>query len=96
MIKLFGWEGKVSQRIQDKRVDELSYLWKLKVLEVLNGVIKYATENLPEVLLMLTMIFGDSHIIPTIVMLITYATFAVIMKQELTRTHLAFYISIPF
>jgi len=96
MIKLFGWEGQVSQRIQDKRTDELSSLWKLKVLEVLNAVIKYATESLAEMLLMLMMTFHDSHIIPTIVMLITYATFTVIMKQELSCTHLIFDLLIAF
>ena len=31
MIKLFGWERKVSERIQGKRNDELGWLWKLKV-----------------------------------------------------------------
>ena len=31
MIKLFGWERKVSERIRGKRHDELDWLWKLKV-----------------------------------------------------------------
>ena len=31
MIKLFGWERRVSERIQGKRNDELGWLWKLKV-----------------------------------------------------------------
>ena len=31
MIKLFGWERRVSERIQEKRNDELGWLWKLKV-----------------------------------------------------------------
>ena len=31
MIKLFGWERRVSERIQAKRNDELVWLWKLKV-----------------------------------------------------------------
>ena len=31
MIKLFGWERRVSKRIQGKRNDELGWLWKLKV-----------------------------------------------------------------
>ena len=31
MIKLFGWERKVSDRIGGKRNTELRWLWKLKV-----------------------------------------------------------------
>jgi hypothetical protein len=31
MIKLFGWERKVSDRIGEKRDIELDWLWKLKV-----------------------------------------------------------------
>ena len=31
MIKLFGWERRVSERIQEKRNGELVWLWKLKV-----------------------------------------------------------------
>jgi hypothetical protein len=33
MIKLFGWEGKIAARIKEKRVEELAWLWKLKVRE---------------------------------------------------------------
>ena len=31
MIKLFGWERKISDRIGEKRNIELDWLWKLKV-----------------------------------------------------------------
>ncbi|KAF8799457.1 multidrug resistance-associated ABC transporter [Phlegmacium glaucopus] len=64
MIKLFGWEKRMSERIQEKRNDELRWLWKLKVLETLNWI--------------------TNNMIPTIVMLVTYATHTVLMKQELT------------
>ncbi|KAF8811726.1 hypothetical protein BYT27DRAFT_7160557 [Phlegmacium glaucopus] len=63
MIKLFGWERSMSERIREKRNDELGWLWKLKVLETLNVV--------------------ANNIIPAIVMLVTYATYTVIMKQDL-------------
>ncbi|KAF8956519.1 multidrug resistance-associated ABC transporter [Flammula alnicola] len=64
MVKLFGWEGRMSERIQDTRNAELLSIWKLKVLQSLTGVV--------------------NSIIPTISMLVTYATYTVIMKQELT------------
>ncbi|KDR83050.1 hypothetical protein GALMADRAFT_866663 [Galerina marginata CBS 339.88] len=38
MIKLFGWEERMSRRIQDRRNDELAALWKYKVLESVSGV----------------------------------------------------------
>ncbi|KDR83054.1 hypothetical protein GALMADRAFT_238844 [Galerina marginata CBS 339.88] len=38
MIKLFGWEGKMSKRIQDRRDDELAAMWKYKILDAVTGV----------------------------------------------------------
>jgi hypothetical protein len=31
MVKLFGWETKMTQRIDQSRQQELKWLWKLKV-----------------------------------------------------------------
>ncbi|PPQ81919.1 hypothetical protein CVT24_010441 [Panaeolus cyanescens] len=64
MIKLFGWEKKMSRSLNDKREEELVWVWKSKVIELLNGII--------------------NSIIPTITMVVTYATFTIIMKQSLT------------
>ncbi|KAF8802578.1 hypothetical protein BYT27DRAFT_7215243 [Phlegmacium glaucopus] len=65
MIKLFRREHSMSERIREKRNDELGWLWKLKVLETLSVM--------------------ANNIIPAIVMLVTYATYTVIMKQELAE-----------
>jgi len=35
MIKLFGWEKKISERISQRREEELKFVWKVKVLEML-------------------------------------------------------------
>ena len=40
MIKLFGWEGKISARIDEKRRKELGVLRRFKVLSLLNTVFK--------------------------------------------------------
>ncbi|KDR83043.1 hypothetical protein GALMADRAFT_866150 [Galerina marginata CBS 339.88] len=64
MVKLFGWEDKIFRRIQEKRDDELSSLWKLKVLSAISGI--------------------SNYIIPTVTMVVTYASYTVIMKGELT------------
>lgn len=31
MIKLFGWEPKTNEKIDEKRRDELKWIWKRKV-----------------------------------------------------------------
>ncbi|KAF8157929.1 multidrug resistance-associated ABC transporter [Crassisporium funariophilum] len=64
MIKLFGWEGKMSARLEERRDDELMWLWKLKVCS------KSAL----------------GFIIPTLTMLATYATYTVVMKQQLNAS----------
>jgi len=40
MIKLFGWEQKMSARIDAKREEELRMMWKSKSLEVINGMLR--------------------------------------------------------
>ncbi|KAL4247270.1 ATP-binding cassette transporter C [Abortiporus biennis] len=39
MIKLFGWERKMSDQLADKRQEELDYVWKSKVLEAISNAI---------------------------------------------------------
>ena len=34
MLKLFGWEAKMRERIRDKREDGLNYIWKRRVSPV--------------------------------------------------------------
>ncbi|PPQ97414.1 hypothetical protein CVT26_006798 [Gymnopilus dilepis] len=41
MIKVFGWEKKMSERLQKVREEELKYLWKVKLLDLLNGLMSY-------------------------------------------------------
>ncbi|CDO77193.1 hypothetical protein BN946_scf184747.g6 [Trametes cinnabarina] len=41
MIKLFGWEPKVTDQLTKKREEELKYIKKYKILELVNGNINY-------------------------------------------------------
>lgn len=41
MVKLFGWEAKMNQRVAEKREEELNWLWKSKMLDLLNGNLKW-------------------------------------------------------
>lgn len=41
MVKLFGWEDRMSESIDRKRRAELNAIWKLKMFNLLNHIIKY-------------------------------------------------------
>ncbi|KAI0791665.1 P-loop containing nucleoside triphosphate hydrolase protein [Abortiporus biennis] len=66
MVKLFGWEQRMSDQLDEKRQEELRYIQKLKFLELLNNSI--------------------NTLIPVLTMVATYATYTLIMKQELTAS----------
>ena len=40
MVKLFGWESKLNEKISQKREDELTWIRKRQFLELLNANIK--------------------------------------------------------
>ncbi|KAF8845471.1 hypothetical protein BDN67DRAFT_993677 [Paxillus ammoniavirescens] len=48
MVKLFGWEKKMGERLSEKREVELRWTWKLKLLELVNS-------NINNIIPMLTM-----------------------------------------
>ncbi|KZT67587.1 P-loop containing nucleoside triphosphate hydrolase protein [Daedalea quercina L-15889] len=66
MIKLFGWEPRVKQQLEEKREDELYYQWKYRLLGLINGCLNYA--------------------IPLVTMIVTFMTYTLIMKRELTAS----------
>lgn len=41
MIKLFGWESKMSSHIAEKRDEEMIYLRNFRLFELLNNTAKY-------------------------------------------------------
>jgi len=45
MIKLFGWEARMANRVQVKREEELRLLWKLKTLGATNGLLRQVICN---------------------------------------------------
>jgi hypothetical protein len=85
MVKLFGWEGKMTGSLSEKREDELKLLWKTKLLETSAGFLGYVVSPIS---------LDKSHelkinpmyryIFPTITMMATYSFYTVVMKQELT------------
>ncbi|KII93466.1 hypothetical protein PLICRDRAFT_35686 [Plicaturopsis crispa FD-325 SS-3] len=41
MVKLFGWESKMSLKMDEARKDELVWLWKRQVLEMFNSTLNF-------------------------------------------------------
>ncbi|KAK7064563.1 ATP-binding cassette transporter [Favolaschia claudopus] len=41
MIKLFGWERQMNERVAEKREEELNWLWKRQLLDLLNGTLNF-------------------------------------------------------
>ncbi|KAJ7119364.1 hypothetical protein C8R43DRAFT_1112474 [Mycena crocata] len=39
MIKLFGWEKQMDERVAEKREEELNWVWKKQMLELANGIV---------------------------------------------------------
>ncbi|KIP05212.1 hypothetical protein PHLGIDRAFT_534838 [Phlebiopsis gigantea 11061_1 CR5-6] len=66
MIKLFGWESRVSEQIAEQRAAEIKLVWTREVLDLSN--VSLAT------------------IIPVVHMVVTYAIYTVVMKQQLTAS----------
>ncbi|KIP05211.1 hypothetical protein PHLGIDRAFT_534835 [Phlebiopsis gigantea 11061_1 CR5-6] len=66
MIKLFGWEARVSEQIGEKRAAEIKLVWKREILDLSNVCL--------------------ANIIPLLHMVITYAIYTVVMKQQLTAS----------
>ncbi len=46
MIKLFGWEKKIEEKVAEKREEELVWLWRRQVLELANNSIKSVYEKI--------------------------------------------------
>ncbi|KAF7306582.1 ATP-binding cassette transporter [Mycena indigotica] len=66
MIKLFGWERQMNERVAEKREEELGWIWKRQMLDLLNGTLNF--------------------FIPVVTMMATYATYTIIMKENLSAS----------
>ncbi|KAJ3519232.1 hypothetical protein NMY22_g13302 [Coprinellus aureogranulatus] len=64
MIKMFGWERKIQSRIDERREEELKWLWKARIVNLLMTLV--------------------NQVIPSMTMLVTYGTAALVAKIELT------------
>jgi hypothetical protein len=39
MVKLFGWENRMSERLKEKREEELKLLWRIKLLNCASAMV---------------------------------------------------------
>ncbi|PPR03510.1 hypothetical protein CVT24_006998 [Panaeolus cyanescens] len=66
MVKLFGWEKKMSDNIREKREEELALVKRRNVYELIISII--------------------NNLIPAFTMVVTYATYTLIMKKNLSAS----------
>ncbi|KAJ7732681.1 multidrug resistance-associated ABC transporter [Mycena metata] len=73
MIKMFGWEKQMNEKIAEKREDELTWIWRRKVLYTANGILNFVV---PTIVMIVTygQFFSD------------FVAGTVIMKQRLTAS----------
>ena len=87
MIKLFGWESKISERLSGKREDELHWIKKIRIWTVINNNLTSVFSLCSDLHAdMLDPLFLYSFVIPLLTMVLTYATFAVIMGRPLSAS----------
>jgi hypothetical protein len=41
LSRLFGWERQMNERVAEKREEELKWIWRRKMLDLLNNILKY-------------------------------------------------------
>ncbi|KAJ6589849.1 P-loop containing nucleoside triphosphate hydrolase protein [Mycena vulgaris] len=70
MVKMFGWEKQMNGKIAEKREEELSWIWRRKLLDLANAIVN----NLIPVLVMITT-YGELS--PSI---------TVVMRQDLSAS----------
>ena len=49
MIKVFGWEKHINEKISAKREEELAYQRKRIILEIISNILKFVQRNRPRV-----------------------------------------------
>lgn len=64
MVKLFGWEGKMSRRVSDVREEELQYLKKRRLLLMLSNLVKSVLVSLFRMLRGLKSVY--SYVVPLV------------------------------
>lgn len=47
MVKLFGWEARMSEKIDIKRREELKVIRQFKLLTLITTILKYVSDLLP-------------------------------------------------
>lgn len=66
---MFGWEKNMTTKISETREEELVWIWRRQVLDLLNGTLKYGF-----LLLVIQLLMHTSFLIPVATMVATYAT----------------------
>ena len=74
MVKLFGWEHKISEQLFEKRNEELKFVRRLSILQLMNSVSKLVG-SVPLQLFRYLRYLPPSYLIPLMTVLVSYGTY---------------------
>lgn len=80
MVKMFGWEARMSERIDAKREDELKLLRKYQLINVSVTILKYVAILS---VLCFQLIILCSRLIPMLSMVVTFLIYVRITNKRL-------------
>ena len=82
MIKLFGWEGKIAERLEMKRAEELRYFRMSELIKLGTAGVTLCVPSTP---LLSSILTGIDSFVPVFQMVSTLAVFTLVMGSKLTR-----------
>lgn len=95
MVKLFGWERKMNKKVEEKREEELIWVWRRQILDLINGNFKSVGHFLVigTLFQLMTSLALYSFIIPVATMIVTFAAYVgiYICLRFMRRTNTFFF-----
>jgi hypothetical protein len=84
MIKLFGWQHLVQQRVNAKRMEEMKFVWHSRMLDMSINVVRCVLMLLlPTPLIQ----WRGSNLIPSVQSAVTFAMYTLVFRKTLTGKH---------
>ncbi|KAJ7776222.1 P-loop containing nucleoside triphosphate hydrolase protein [Mycena metata] len=86
MIKVFGWEKQMNEKIAEKREDELTWIWRRKVLYTASGILNFVVPTIVMIVTYVSLKIFLFYQVPFERSDPSLLVYTVIMKQRLTAS----------
>ncbi|KAG5644693.1 hypothetical protein DXG03_007916 [Asterophora parasitica] len=80
MVKMFGWEKKMSERIDEKREAELTWVWWSKFYTLITMIFQFRALPFSFAYFLTRLV---SYLLPALTMIATFTVYALAMKRSL-------------